>query len=77
MRILQERNEDTSGILSLSNEDEILDASLDRLKEIVKKENKIYLIFVENLHEVFRQLEPKVTKNFWRTSRNMNPEQKG
>ncbi len=50
---------------------------LTGLRKLSKKENKIYLIFVENLHEVFRQLEPKVTKNFWRTSRNMNPEQKG
>jgi uncharacterized protein len=59
LRVLQERNEDISGILSLNDEDEILDASLDRLKEIAKKENKIYLIFVENLHEVFRQFEAK------------------
>lgn len=59
LRVLQERNEDISGILSLNEEDEILDASLDRLKEIAKKENKAYLIFVENLHEVFRQFEAK------------------
>ncbi|AKB38979.1 hypothetical protein MSSAC_4389 [Methanosarcina siciliae C2J] len=59
LRILQERNEDISGILSLRDEDEILDASLDRLKEIAKKENKTYLIFVENLHEVFRQFDVK------------------
>ncbi|AKB83995.1 hypothetical protein MSBR3_3417 [Methanosarcina barkeri 3] len=59
LRVLQEQNEDTSGILSLNNEDEILDASLDRLKEIAKKENKTYLVFVENLHEVFRQFEAK------------------
>ncbi|AKJ40590.1 tetratricopeptide repeat protein [Methanosarcina barkeri] len=59
LRVLQEQNEDTSGILSLNDEDEILDASLDRLKEIAKKENKTYLIFVENLHEVFRQFEAK------------------
>jgi len=58
LRILQEQ-EDFSGILSLNDEDEILDASLDRLKEIAKKENKTYLIFVENLHEVFRQLQAK------------------
>ena len=59
LRILQEQKEDVSGILSLNDEDEILDASLDRLKEIAKKENKTYLIFVENLHEVFRQFEAK------------------
>ena len=59
LRVLQERNEDISGILSLKDEDEILDASLDRLKEIAKRENKTYLIFVENLHEVFRQFEAK------------------
>ncbi|MDI9393995.1 MAG: tetratricopeptide repeat protein [Euryarchaeota archaeon] len=59
LRILQETNENISDILSLNNEDEILDASLGKLKEIVKKENKIYLIFVENLHEVFQQLERK------------------
>ncbi|AKB30679.1 TPR domain protein, putative component of TonB system [Methanosarcina siciliae T4/M] len=59
LRILQERNEDISDILSLRDEDEILDASLDRLKEIAKKENKTYLIFVENLHEVFRQFDVK------------------
>jgi len=59
LRILQELNEDVSDILSLNYEDEILDASLDRLKETAKKENKTYLIFVENLHEVFRQFEAK------------------
>lgn len=59
LRILQERDEDISGILSLHDEDEILNASLDRLKEIAKKENKTYLIFVENLHEVFRQFDTK------------------
>ena len=59
LRILQERNEDISGILSLNDEEEILDASLDRLKEIAKNENKTYLIFVENLHEVFRQFDAK------------------
>ncbi|HIH93211.1 TPA: winged helix-turn-helix transcriptional regulator [Methanosarcina acetivorans] len=59
LRVLQERNEDISGILSLTDEDEILGASLDRLKEIAKKENKTYLIFVENLHEVFRQFDAK------------------
>ncbi len=59
LRILQEQKENISSILSLNDEDEILDASLDRLKEIAKKENKTYLIFVENLHEVFRQFEAK------------------
>ena len=59
LRILQEQKENVSDFLSLSNEDEILDASLARLKEIVKKESKMYLVFVENLHEVFKQFEAK------------------
>ncbi len=59
LRILQEQKENTASILSLNDEDEILNASLNRLKEIAKKENKIYLLFVENLHEVFRQFEVK------------------
>jgi len=59
LRVLEEQGEDISGILSLNNEDDILYAALERLKEISKKENKIYLIFVENLHEVFRQFDAK------------------
>ncbi len=59
LRVLEEQGEDVSGILSLSNEDDILYAALERLKEISRKENKIYLIFVENLHEVFRQFDAK------------------
>jgi uncharacterized protein len=59
LRILQEQKENVSDFLPLSNEDEILDASLARLKEIVKKENKMYLVFVENLQEVFKQFEAK------------------
>jgi tetratricopeptide (TPR) repeat protein len=57
LRILEEQSEDTSEILSLKEEDEILRTVLDKLKEISKKNGKQYVIFIENLHELFRQLE--------------------
>ncbi|MCK5660646.1 MAG: tetratricopeptide repeat protein [Methanosarcinales archaeon] len=49
-------DENTSDIVSLSNEDEILYASVEKLKEIAKNKDKRFIIFVENLHELFRQL---------------------
>ncbi len=57
LRILEEKSENTSDILSLKQEDEILDAALEKLKQISKRDKKGYVIFVENLHELFRQLD--------------------
>jgi len=59
LRILEEKPEDTSDILSLKKEDEILDAALEKLKQISKKDDKTYVIFLENLHELFRQFDTK------------------
>ena len=57
LRILEETEEDVSDILSLDKEDDILYAALEKLKQISKREKKRYIIFAENLHELFRQLD--------------------
>ena len=57
LRILEEYSEDTSDILSLEDEDEILLAAVEKLKHISKQDGKRFIIFVENLHELFKQLE--------------------
>jgi tetratricopeptide (TPR) repeat protein len=57
LRILEEKSENTSDIVSLGEEDQILDAALEKLKQISKKDKKGYVIFVENLHELFKQLD--------------------
>ena len=57
LRILEEYKEDTSDILSLEQEDEILHAAVDKLNQISKQDGKRFIIFVENLHELFKQLE--------------------
>jgi len=49
--------ENISDILSLEQEDEILYAAVEKLKEISKPDGKRFIIFVENLHEMFKQLE--------------------
>lgn len=56
LRILEEKSENTSDILSFEQEDEILHAALEKIKQISKAEGKRYVIFIENLHELFRQL---------------------
>ncbi len=57
LRILEEKKEDTKEILSLANEDEILHAAIEKLKIISKRDGKRFIIFIENLHELFRQLD--------------------
>ncbi len=57
VRILEEYSKDTSDILSLEEEDEILHAAVEQLKLISRKDGKRFIIFVENLHELFKQLE--------------------
>ncbi len=59
LRILEEKKEDTKEILSLANEDEILHAAIEKLKLISKRDGKRYIIFIENLHELFKQLDMK------------------
>lgn len=57
LRILEERKEETKDILSLAQEDEILLAAVERLKQISRRDGKRYIIFIENLHELFKQLD--------------------
>jgi len=57
LRILEEKKEDTKEILSLANEEEILHAAIEKLKLISKRDGKRYIIFIENLHELFKQLD--------------------
>ncbi|CAG0949156.1 MAG: hypothetical protein MPEBLZ_00269 [Candidatus Methanoperedens nitroreducens] len=57
LRILEEKKENTKEILSLANEDEILHAAIEKLKLISKRDGKRYIIFIENLHELFKQLD--------------------
>ncbi|HEY9204564.1 MAG TPA: tetratricopeptide repeat protein [Candidatus Methanoperedens sp.] len=59
LRILEEKKEDTKEILSLEKEDEILHAAIEKLKIISKRDGKRYIIFIENLHELFKQLDLK------------------
>ncbi len=59
LRILEEKKEDTKEILTLANEDEILHAAVEKLKFISKRDGKRFIIFIENLHELFRQLDIK------------------
>jgi len=56
LRILEENSVDVSDVLSLDNENEILYASLEKLKQISKQDRKTFIIFIENLHELFKQL---------------------
>jgi tetratricopeptide (TPR) repeat protein len=56
---LEEKKEDTKDILSLAKEDDILHAAIEKLKLISKRDGKRYIIFIENLHELFKQLELK------------------
>jgi tetratricopeptide (TPR) repeat protein len=62
LRILEEKSENTSEILSFEQEDEILHAALEKIKQISKAEGKRYAIFIENLHELFRQLDTEELK---------------
>ncbi len=57
LRILEENSVDVSDVLSLDNENEILYASLEKLKQISKHDGKNFIIFIENLHELFKQLD--------------------
>ena len=57
LRILEENSVDVSDVLSLDNENEILYASLEKLKYISKHDGKNFIIFIENLHELFKQLD--------------------
>ena len=65
LRILEEylveypgaNSQEISEISSLEQEDEILHAAVEKLKQISKQDGKRFIIFVENLHELFKQLE--------------------
>lgn len=59
LRILEEKKEETKEILSLAKEDEILHAAVEKLKIISKRDGKRFIIFIENLHELFKQLDIK------------------
>ncbi len=62
LRILEEKKEDTKEILSLAKEDEILHAAIEKLKIISERDGKRFIIFIENLHELFRQLDEEELK---------------
>ena len=57
LRILEEQSEETSDILALGTEDEILHAALEKLVQLSEEDGRMYLIFIENLHELFRQFD--------------------
>ena len=57
LRILEEQSVETSDILALGNEDEILHAALEKLIQLSTEDGRMYLIFIENLHELFRQFD--------------------
>jgi len=65
LRILEEylveypevNSQEIYDILSLEQEDEILYAAVEKLKQISRQDGKRFIIFAENLHELFKQLE--------------------
>ncbi|MEA3282947.1 MAG: ATP-binding protein, partial [Euryarchaeota archaeon] len=57
LRILEEQSEETTDILALEREDEILYAALEKLVQLSEKDGQRYLIFVENLHQLFKQFD--------------------
>jgi len=57
LRILEEQSEETTDILALEREDEILYAALEKLVQLSKKDGRRYLIFIENLHQLFKQFD--------------------
>ncbi|MEA3323654.1 MAG: tetratricopeptide repeat protein [Euryarchaeota archaeon] len=57
LRILEEQSEGTTDILALEQEDEILYAALEKLVQLSKKDGRRYLVFVENLHQLFKQFD--------------------
>ena len=57
LRVLEEIPEDTSSIRLLKEKDEILYASVERLKEISKKDSKMYTLIIENLNNLFGQFD--------------------
>lgn len=62
LRILEEINEDTKEILSLLHEDDIQRACIEKLKVISREHGKRYIVLIENLHELFKQLDTKELK---------------
>jgi tetratricopeptide (TPR) repeat protein len=65
LRILEEylvkypeaNSQEIFDISSLEQEDEILHAAVEKLNQISRQDRKRFIIFVENLHELFKQLE--------------------
>jgi len=57
LRLLEEQSVETSDILALGGEDEILHAALEKLIQLSEEAGRTYLIFIENLHELFRQFD--------------------
>ncbi|RKX66215.1 MAG: hypothetical protein DRP42_03630 [Tenericutes bacterium] len=57
LRILEEQSEETADILALEREDEILYAALEKLVQLSKKDGRRYLVFIENLHQLFKQFD--------------------
>jgi tetratricopeptide (TPR) repeat protein len=57
LRILEEQSVETSDIVALGTEDEVLHAALEKLIRLSEEDGRTYLIFIENLHELFRQFD--------------------
>ncbi|PXF59323.1 MAG: hypothetical protein C4B59_11735 [Candidatus Methanogaster sp.] len=57
LRILEEQSAETTDILALGREDEILYAALEKLVQLSKKDGRRYLVFIENLHQLFKQFD--------------------
>jgi tetratricopeptide (TPR) repeat protein len=57
LRILEEQSAGTTDILALEQEDEILYAALEKLVQLSIKDGRRYLVFIENLHQLFKQFD--------------------
>ncbi len=57
LRILELYEEDITDLLKLKDENSIFNAAVQRINEISLQEDKEFFIFIENLHELFRQLD--------------------
>ncbi len=57
LRILEEMNVGTSDVIALEDDRAIRDAAVEKLKEAASTEGKRIVIFVENVHELFKQMD--------------------
>ena len=57
LRILEEIGVDTADVVALGDDRQIRDVAVDKLKEIASAEGKQIAVFVENVHELFNQMD--------------------